>query len=272
MDISFAWLFCVVFLAHFTESVLGFGCGLLILALASYPLNILLPVLIPLNIVLSLSILARDRRAVSPILWRQMLPWAGLGLPLGFTLFRVLPERNTRMLFGAILLFLTLWGLWRSRQAKANASSSDTSSSTSTAHTTAPTTAPTTAHTTAPTMHIPAWQGRFFLFGGGLLQGLYATGGPFIVYFVSRQALEKRSFRATLSALWFMLNSTIFFGILLRGEYTAQHGYFFLGTLPAVLLGIHFGEKFHHRVDEKIFSGLVQGLLLFAGMRFLLSS
>ena len=86
MDISFAWLFCVVFLAHFTESVLGFGCGLLVLALASYPLNILLPVLIPLNIVLSLSILTRDRRAVSPILLRQMLPWAGLGLPLGFTL------------------------------------------------------------------------------------------------------------------------------------------------------------------------------------------
>ncbi|MCK6511164.1 sulfite exporter TauE/SafE family protein [Myxococcota bacterium] len=242
MDLAFLWLFLVVFLAHFTEAVLGFGCGLLTLALASYPLSVLLPVIIPLNLILSLSILSRDRQAISPVLWKKMLPWAGLGLPLGFALFRTLPERQTRVLFGAVLLGLTLWGIWRSR---------------------------TKASTLSP---LPAWQANFFLFGGGLIQGLYATGGPFIVYVVSRLSLDKRTFRATLAGLWFLLNVTVFLGMLVRSEYTAQHGWLFLGTLPAVLLGLFVGERFHHSVDERIFAGLVQALLLFAGVRFLLSS
>jgi uncharacterized membrane protein YfcA len=92
------------------------------------------------------------------------------------------------------------------------------------------------------------------------------------VYVASRELPEKAVFRASLSAVWVLLNLLLLPRLWLEGNLSSSS----LGTSGLLLLpllaGIVAGEWIHHRLDERRFRVAVAVLLVAAGLTLLISS
>lgn len=155
-----ALLALIVFFAYGIEAALGFGCTILAVTLAVhlYKLPVLLPVLVSLNLLLSTYIVLRHRDAVCwRVLLRRILPLMILGLPAGMLLLTAGDGPYLKLGFGVFVVLLSAVELWRSR-----------------------------ARHSAPTQPLSFWRAAAVLIVGGVMHGLYASGGPMAVYFASR--------------------------------------------------------------------------------------
>ena len=234
-----ALLAVIVLTANTVEAMAGFGATVIAVTLGSQfmPIEQLVPMLVPVNLFLSAWIVARHRGHIDRReLGRYILPFAGLGLPVGFAVFALTPGRILEVLFGVFVVCFALReiALYLKSNGKTPA-------------------------------RLPTWQGALWLFGGGIAQGLYASGGPMVVYYASRAIADKSAFRATLSTLWLILGTVLAVAHYLTGKAD-------LGTYKAsawLLLplvgGIVLGELLHDRIPQEKFRFVVMILLSIAG-------
>lgn len=222
----------IIAAAHAVETATGFGATLLALALGVHlmPLETLFPAVVLLGIVQSAWILARDPRGVAwGELGRRVLPWMGLGLVLGILGRPLVPGYGLEVLLGLFVIAVALRALL------------------------APAAAPGPA---AP-----------FLLAGGVFHGLLASGGPLVVHHLGTVIPGKQAFRATLAALWLLLNGAI---LLSLGAGALASG-LRLGAvlLPALALGVLVGERVHTRLAPLPFRRAVNVVLILAGASLL---
>ena len=242
----------IVFLSNLTEACAGFGSTILAIIFGAryFSIEDLIPILVPLNLLLSLTIVLRYPRDVDrKALVSRILPLTGIGMPIGIAIFQYAPSRALKIAFGVIVVLLGLFELATEALAKTKASRAGTPA----------------GKTAAQNRGLPAWQGVLFLLGGGVMQGLYASGGPFVVYYASREIRDKRKFRTTLALLWLILNIVLVASLILTGKLTRFTLLYSLYLLPALLLGMGAGMKVHDRVSETVFRRLVYALLVVAG-------
>ncbi len=240
------WLFAVVFFSNTIEAIAGFGATILALTFGAtwFPIEELVPILVPLNLLLSFLIVVRNRDAVDyRLLWTRMLPFAAIGLPIGLVLFQVVTGSALKIAFAVFVLVLSARELLLKALAK-----QDTRGALSTN------------------------AERLLMIGSGTLQGLYASGGPLAVYFASRTITDKGRFRASLSFFWLILNSVTTTTLIFTAKITSYTFIYSLRLLPFVLAGLLAGSYFHHRISENRFRILVYGLLFFAGSSLLYRS
>ncbi len=107
------------------------------------------------------------------------------------------------------------------------------------------------------------------LIAGGIVHGMFSSGGPLVVLYATKAIPDKGRFRATLCLLWTTLNTIIiamyFFGGTLP-QPVLQEGLTTLPwMLPFLLAGIVAGEKVHDKVDERTFSFIVFSMLFVTG-------
>lgn len=231
-------LVAIVALAFTVEAAVGFGATIVTVALGSMLTRVdaILPAFVPVNVVLSLVLVARHHRHVAlGLLGSRVLPFVVAGLPLGFYVGRHADEGLLKVCFGVFVLALSVLELSRGRRGAAAA---------------------------VPASVLPPWPGRALLFAGGVVHGAFATGGPMVVYVLGRElGADKARFRATLSLLWLVLNGLLVAGFVQAGSVTR-------GTLRmsalfggALLIGLLLGEQVHRRIDSGRFSTYVFGLL-----------
>jgi uncharacterized membrane protein YfcA len=108
------------------------------------------------------------------------------------------------------------------------------------------------------------------LLGGGIFHGLFATGGPPIVYYASRQFPAQEHFRATLSMLWLILNVGLIIGFLLGGQMDVDKLSMTAMVLPGLIIGIVVGSLI--RVKEFWFKVMTYILLFFTGLFLLVQT
>lgn len=104
------------------------------------------------------------------------------------------------------------------------------------------------------------------LLGAGVIHGIYAAGGPMLVYAIGREGLSKKAFRSTLSMVWIVLNLVLITRFVLAGDYDREVALDVLLLVPTVPLGILLGEWVHHKVDERSFKMAVLVLLVAAAI------
>ncbi len=233
--LSAAWLAVGVFilLAYTLEAITGFGSIVIALSLSALllPIEQLLPVLVPLNIGLTGYLAWRYRQAIDKaLLLKLILPGMLLGTTAGYLVRPYLDENLLRQLLGILVLWFAGRELWRLRSA-----------------------ALASAH--------PLWLSRVLTLGGGLCHGLFASGGPLLVYALAGSTLDKTRFRATLVTVWFSLNSLLTLAFLADGRLSAALPHIALFA-PLLLLGLWVGETLHHKVNERHFRIAVYWLLL----------
>lgn len=235
------WLGLFVLLAYTVEAATGFGSIVIALSLGALllPIAELLPVLVPLNIVMSGYLSVRHRAHIHwPTLLRLILPLMAVGTLAGYLLRPALGDTVLRTLFGVLIVWFAGRELWRLRKANAAAG------------------------------HHPALLTRVLMLAAGATHGLFASGGPLLVYALAGSSLGKSQLRATLVAVWFSLNSLLTLIYLLDGSLLPALPR--VATyLPLVIAGIAVGEWLHRRVNELQFRRLVFAVLAVAGVALL---
>ncbi len=110
------------------------------------------------------------------------------------------------------------------------------------------------------------WYSYVALVAAGVVHGLFSSGGPLAIIYTSVALPDKKSFRATLCALWTVLNTVLVFSYLVGGKITPVMGKQMLCLLPFMIAGIIVGELVHHKVNDRIFLALVYVVLLATGI------
>ncbi len=236
--VGLAILGCIVFVAFAAHSVTGFGSMILSIALGAqlFEIGEILPPLLVASVVLNATIIAGSRLSVDRrLLVRWILPWMGASAVVGFLVAGAIGGDLLRRAFGVMVVALVLrelWQLWRRRGAEE-----------------------------PPRRPSPpvGW-----LIGAGIIHGIYATGGPPLVYALSRTAMDKSSFRATLCVVWLVLNLGMITGFAVSGRFLVSHAPAAVVCTATALVAVAVGSAVHQRVDEKRFRVAIYLLLLVA--------
>ena len=233
-------LLAIVLAAYTVGTALGFGTSILVVTFAAQllPLDVLVPFVAPLNVALSSYIAVRHRRQVQ---WRQLgrriVPLVGLGVPLGLLLFNLRELAWLKLVFA---LFVVTLAALQLRLSLKRVSGGE-----------------------LPLQRLPA---AGLLWGGGIVHGLFGTGGPLIVYVLGREMKDKGAFRASLGAMFVPMTTALIVDYVLVGLMTPQVLRLVAMAAPVMLMGIWFGELAHRRVDDGSFKRAVWALLLVGGL------
>ncbi|WP_218311792.1 sulfite exporter TauE/SafE family protein [Alteromonas antoniana] len=228
-----------VLVAFTIEAMTGFGSIVLALSIGALVMEIpvLVQWLVPLNIMMTAPLVWRYRHAVAyKLLLTQILPLMGVGTLAGVWLADYLHVVYTQGIFALLICWFALRALLNAR-------------------------AP--AHSTPVRSSLIA--------GAGVTHGLFASGGPLLVYALARTELDKTRLRATLLCVWLTLNSmlTVWFAVFgeLR-DYLPEIAM----LLPCVLVGALLGNALHHHVSQQAFTRAVFSVLLIVGLILLVTS
>lgn len=237
------WIFLgvAIFIAWTIDAAIGFGSLVIALAIGALflPLDVITPILVPLNIVLSGYLTIRYRRYIQwPLLGRVILIPMILGTVIGALIVTQFTDSALRILFGLIVVWFASRSLWFAFKP------------------------------TAMLRPHHRWMTRTLTFFAGMTHGLFASGGPLLVYALTGVELLKQQFRATLSLVWFGLNVSLTLWFVFNGRFF-EHADKTVWYLPVVIGAIVFGEWLHHRISEERFRKVVLILLLIAGILLL---
>lgn len=237
-------LLVVIAVAYTCASTLGFGANVLTVALGAQllPVDRILAAILPTSLALSGWIAWRQRRHIAGrLLGREVLPLTLVGFPVGLIIFQTTNTDQLQRLLGAVVAALALLELLR------------------------PTPDPEQPH-----RPLSRAASRTLLVSGGFVQGLFASGGPLVVYVLSRRALDKSAFRATLCLLWVMLNSVLIVSYGISGRIDDNSLKLTAWAVLPLLLGLFVGQHLHGRLHANAFRRAVDIALLVSGVVLLL--
>jgi len=226
----------VVALAFAIEGAMGFGATVVTVALASLFMATtdVLPAFVPLNVMFSAYLVARNRRAIDGrLLVREVLPAMVAGMPIGIFAFRYLDETTLRLALGAFVIAVSIVQLGSKTEPRP----------------------------------LPTALSYGLLGAGGMVHGAFGSGGPLVVYVLGRRlAGDKAAFRATLSCLWLVTNAILAASYAQGGQLTTGTALTTATLLPPLLVGLVVGERVHRAVPADRFRSLIFVFLLGVGV------
>ena len=239
----------IVFVGYAVQTITGFGSTLILVTFGAHLLDLrdVVTLAVPISLLQTIYIVVRHRDGVDKkLLFKRVLPVMGLGVALSIWLFSSLEsEAWLRTAFGAMVLVLglrELYALFRKPKEEDGAEPREVS--------------------------LPVSLSA--LLGAGIIHGIYATGGPLLVYAIGRENLDKHTIRSTLSAVWVVLNILLLAAFTYEGRFDASVGMNLLVLAPAVPLGIFVGEWAHRKVNERRFKISMYALLVLAALSLLI--
>lgn len=231
----------VIMVTNAIEGVTGFGSTVIALPFLNLTVGLhdAVQMLCFFGWLVPMYIAARSRRHIK---WNELgriLLYCAPGVPIGMLLFNYLPSEILCAILGLFMIYVCITG-WNSMKCET-------------------------------CMPVPAVAKRskllkFFLFCGGIIQGAFGTGGPFIVIYATKALPDKSLFRVTLSLLWLTINTSRMTVWAVKGELSNLHLWkLILICLPFWAAGIAVGDYLHHRVSERNFKYGVYALLGISG-------
>ncbi len=106
----------------------------------------------------------------------------------------------------------------------------------------------------------------FMLTSAGVVHGMFVSGGPLLIGYLSKSIKEKVSFRATISTIWIVLNTIILIDDIHTGLWNMkliQNG---IITIPFFIAGMVIGTKLYKHMSQTTFMKITYILLFVSGM------
>jgi uncharacterized membrane protein YfcA len=241
MDFVWVAIGGFIFIAFTLEAITGFGSIVIALALGAQlvPIEQLVPILSTLSVVMSTVMVWRHRHHIDrALLLRTVLPGMVLGTALGYAVKPLLNAGLMRQIFGVLIVWFASRELWRLRRAH------------------------------APVAR-PPWLSQLLVVLAGVTHGLFASGGPLLVYAASGMAINKARFRATLVSVWLTLNTGLTVAFWLDGRLLPALPKA-AAYLPIIAAGFAVGDWLHQRVSEARFRLVIYSLLCVTGILLIL--
>ena len=226
----------MVFAASFAQGVVGFGFGMLSMAVLPLLFDVSFAVVVVsgLGLLVNGSMLMSLRREVAFKRVAPLLAGGLFGIPLGVGFLRSAPGDSLLFALGAVVLGYVGWSVWGR----------------------------------PPRGGLTRGWGVLAGFAGGVLGGAFNTGGPPAVMYVSGQPWSAGATKATLQ-VFFVLTSVVQLSLfaasgLLSKSSLALDLLYAPGVLAGVLMGVRLGEH----LDRDRFRKLLLGALFVLGLVF----
>lgn len=235
---SFVIVASIVFLAALTQSVSGFGLGLVALALLPtvLDLRIAVPLVTLVAICVEFLLLLRYRHALNFRAVTRLVVAALVGIPIGLFALKNVDSPITLRLLGIFIAGYAAYGL---------------------------------LNLTLPIIHNQRWAYGFG-FVSGILTGLYNTGGPPLVIYGTSRRWSPDEFRGNLQGIFLITSCFTITGHALSHNYTEIVWQHFLAAVPAIIAGLLLGFFAARYIHAQTFRKIVLALLFILGLRLLL--
>jgi uncharacterized membrane protein YfcA len=214
----------IALLAFTVEGAIGFGGTVIAVSLGAQ--FVPLELLLPAYVPLNIALslsLLRRRSIEWRILLVEIVPIVAIGAAAGIALSHVITSHALLVVFGVVIVALSIFQL-------------------------------------AKPLHI--WPAPLLALGG-IVHGLFGTGGPMIVYVARRKIADKTAFRSTLAVLWIALNTVLVVNFTAMERYPSA---LTLAMAIGIIPGIVVGERLHRALDTKQFERVVWVVLALAGI------
>ena len=235
-----------VFAGFTVQTMVGFGGNVITLALGALvaPIELLVPLIVCMSLLNTSAVLIRNYREVLVgLLVKRVLPLMVLGAVGGQAVIRYLQGPALELGYGAMVVVISARELWLARPGVA-----------------------------APSEPLGPVGGGAGILGAGVIHGIYASGGPLLVYVLGREGLPKGPFRSTLISVFWTMNLALALTFVAQGRLTPSHLGQVAWLVPGVALGLFVGQWGHDRVDEERFRLLVNTLLVLVGSSLVVAS
>ena len=240
VDLVFLLFALVVVAAYTVQTATGFGAMVVCLTFGAQLIGLdrVIHLMVPLSFLQTGYIVIRHRDGIEwGLLLKRIVPLMAIGMGCGFLLLTKVGGPWLGLAFGLMVLALSARDL---RQLRAGGD--------------------------GPEKPISRPASVAAMLGAGIVHGIYAAGGPLLVYAVGREGLGKKHFRSTLSMVWILLNIILITRFVRAGYYDTTVALDIALLVPAIPLGILMGEWVHHKVDERRFRVAVLILLAVAAI------
>jgi uncharacterized membrane protein YfcA len=206
------------------------------------PVKTIAPAWSLIGILSSAAILGTDRKLVDRPAFVRFLPGCALGVLAGLLLFRSLDASLLARTLGVFVILYGGWCFWRLGH-------------------------PGGASRLPPPAFLRA-AGSFLSGAVGTLFGAMAS--IFFAMYLDGSGANKGAFRATLSAMLFVLSIGRTIAYAVAGELTVDSLILCGAALPFMGLGLLVGDRLHAGLSERAFQYLVAGALVVCGLPLLL--
>ena len=226
----------ILFTANVIQAITGFAGTLL-----AMPLSMMLigvheaKAILNIMAVLSCLILAsKSRKHIQPKILLNIIAWMAVGMVFGIWIFEHLSLNILLPFYAVMIILIALKKLLIKNEIK-----------------------------------MSKWMLNGVLLAAGIIHGMFVAGGALLVVYASTVLKNKENFRATVAAVWVVLNTGLMISDFVQGYMTPgvikMAG---ISILP-LLLAIYVGNKIHERIDQKVFMKITYALLLASGISIL---
>lgn len=229
----------IFFLAVFTQSLSGFGSGLVSMAFlpALVPIRTAAPVVALLTSSLEAILLFRFRSAFN---WKAVLPLtlaSIAGIPIGVWSLRGVNESVLLRILGFVMAGYAAYALLNFR---------------------------------LPELKHPAWA-AIIGFLAGILSGAYSVGGPPVIIYGHCRRWEPDEFKSNLQGFFLINDAIVITNHAFSGNLTPAVWQLFLLAIPAILLVLPAASLLDRHINPLVFRKLVLGLLVVMGIRLIIA-
>jgi hypothetical protein len=230
-------VFLVVLLATFTQSLTGFGSGLVTMAFLPAVIGIRAssPLVALFAGTLESILFLRYRDSLNlRAVWR-LLAAAVVGIPLGILGARVIDERIVLTILGCVLVAYPVYALFAPKLPEVK-------------------------------------EGKLTFavgFIAGLLGGAYNTSGPPVIIYANSRGWSPHEFKANLQSFFLLIDGVTITSHALNGNLTPFVWQNYLLILPAVAIGMIAGLFLDRFLNPALFRKIVLLMLIVLGLRMI---
>lgn len=235
--------YIIIFLTNVIQGITGFAGTILAmppsLILVGY--DVAKPILNVLGILAGVYMFLTQRKYVDWMQVKKVVLVMAVGIVAGFFLKNLLASYDAILYraLGIFVIFLAIQELW-------HMSGKD--------------------QKPAQTMQGSAGKSMALLVGAGIVHGMFVSGGPLLIGYLSRAIKDKTGFRATISTIWIILNSIILVQDIAAGMWTKPLLIMQCVSIPFLVAGMFLGSVLVKKMSQEVFMKLTYLLLFMSGI------
>ncbi|MBI3188194.1 MAG: sulfite exporter TauE/SafE family protein [Gammaproteobacteria bacterium] len=231
----------ILIAAYFIRGITGFGSGLIAVPLLALflPLTFVVPFMLLLDFTASIVIGGYNLKLMRVREVLMLIPFGIVGVFAGTYLLVNLPQTPMLIILALFIFVFAIRSLFYLHGNKI----------------------------------ISAWWSIPASLTGGTVAGLYGTGGPPYVIYLTHRIHNKSELRATLTALFFTEGATRIASFVLAGLLMSRDVWLaYVAALPVVLGGLYLGSRVHPGISASQMTRLVGILLLVSSISLLIKA
>ncbi len=231
------WVALIIFFAAFTQSLSGFGLGLVAMPLLSSIINLHLaaPLVSTISIIINISLTLYYQSAFQLNSIKRLACASVLAIPLGIFESKIFPESLMLKGLGMLILGYSLLSL---------------------------------SSFNFPEIRDPRWAYGFG-FVSGIFSGAYNIGGPPVVIYGNCRRWPPEIFKSNLNSFFLLNNLAVLINHFLHHNFTNEVIHLLFYGVPAAELGFFLGLFCSKKISELIFNKLILLLLSGVGIKLL---